>query len=101
MPVIKQILILMNWKIHRVVSVSGDYAPNLERQFLLPGFDVDQFPFRINPKDNSFFLINVKTNEENILIRGGSGKQSQFFFATEEEEEDRFELNFCISQQND
>ena len=77
----QKLLELVNWKVTRKLDVYRN-GLNLASHLLLPGFDVEEFPFvldygtsnsgGISIKSDYFNLINVKTGSKSNLIRGSA-----------------------------
>ena len=65
-PLLGNILILQNWDLVEKVKVIG--RPYLARHLLLPGFDINELPFRLVYEKKSYDLRNIKTGENNKII---------------------------------
>ena len=61
-----EILITKNWKVTQKVHVSSKLT--LGHHLLLPGFDIEEFPFLVTYADGSYDLINVRTGKKDVLI---------------------------------
>lgn len=64
------ILIAMNWIVVRETEVSGKFS--VSDSLLLPGFDINSFPFLLESGKNSYNIINVLSGNRDVLIQGSA-----------------------------
>ena len=92
------ILILINWEMVEQVKVNG--ILNIRRHMLLPGFNMDSFPFILSQYQNTYDIINIKNGCRSTLILGSAksvGFLASFFV---EEANGLTELHVCTTRRN-
>ena len=95
-----EILVTKNWKVINKVQVSNQVA--LGQHLLLPGFDIEEFPFVVTYANNSYDLINVSTGRRDALIKDSAkndGRWPATFFINHRD--DRIDMHFCTLRLNE
>ena len=87
-----ELLIIVDWK--NIQTLKDPQLNNIKTCLqLLPGFNVDQFPFILCNGGESINLINVRDNQIQTLIKSGCETQHHAFFFLPEKF--GFGLHFC------
>ena len=104
----KPLLLMKDFEIVREIPLQYRLSP-FGRHMLLPGFDIDHFPFILDygsgidskAKSDCFSLINLRTGYKDAIVHGSSQNLNQYpatFFV--DRGNGRMDLHFCTTQLN-
>ena len=65
------LLFVKNWQVANKIQVKQNFS--LEKNLLLPSFDMESFPFALSYGRDSYDLVNLKTGKVETLINGSAG----------------------------
>ena len=92
-------LVIQDWEITQEVNLTCDY---IRPHLLLPGFDVDSFPFVIMYAKDDFELMNLRTGQTDSLVSASAGNEYEWpatFFTAHTN--DCVDFFFCTARLND
>ena len=67
----EMLLFVKNWQVINKIQVKQNFS--LEKNLVLPSFDIESFPFVLSYGRDSYDLVNLKTGRVETLIKGSAG----------------------------